>query len=104
MYQTYLDIRRLVLKQRREWITTTKAEDERERKVRTSAAAEPRKAASATVAQPCLRYAKMGEYLRFLSPPTVLLEVNNGSSHSAPSPAGPASAFSVRTMTAIQLG
>ena len=67
MCQTYLDIRLLVLKQRREWITTTKAEDERERKVRTGAAAEPRKAASATVTQPCLRYAKMGEYLRFLS-------------------------------------
>ena len=46
----------------------------------------------------------MGEYLCFLSPPTVLLEINNGSSHSTPSPAGPASAVSVRTMTAIQLG
>ena len=65
MYQTYLDIQHPVLKQRRERITTMKAEDKQERKVRTGTAAEPRKAASATVAQPCPRYAKMDEYLRF---------------------------------------
>src|SRR5258708_38307899 len=104
MYQTYLDIRRLVLKQRREWIATTKAEDKRERKVRTSAAAKPRKAASATVAQPCLRYAKMGEDLRFLS----LTQLSSLRSITAavivPSLGGPVPAFPVCTIDLGQAG